>query len=115
MQVIVSSHLSPQDVVIGISHSGSSKDIVDAFKIAKESGATTIAITNNGKSPIQKVSDYILFTASDETKYNILALSSRIAQLAIINAIYFYLVYHKSDTVLESIKETERSLLNKKF
>ncbi len=115
MQVIVSSHLKPGDVVIGISHSGSSKDIVDAFKIAKESGAITIAITNNGKSPIQKFSDYVLFTASDETKYNILALNSRIAQLAIINAIYFYLIYHKSEDVMESIKETERSLLNKKF
>ena len=115
MQVIVASHLAPGDVAIAISHSGSSKDIVEALKIAKEAGATTIAITNSGKSPIQKFSDYLLFTASDETKYNILALNSRIAQLSIINAIYFYLVYHKSEKTLESIKETERALLNKKY
>ena len=115
MQVIVASHLAPGDVAIAISHSGSSKDIVEALKIAKEAGATTIAITNSGKSPIQKFSDFLLFTASDETKYNILALNSRIAQLSIINAIYFYLVYHKSEKTLESIKETERALLNKKY
>lgn len=115
MQVIASSHLTKKDVAIAISHSGSSKDIVDALKIAKEVGATTISITNNGKSPIQKYSDIVLHTASDETNYNILALNSRIAQLSIVNAIYFYLVYHKSDTALEVIKETERSLLSKKF
>ncbi len=115
MQVIAASHLKKDDVVIAISHSGSSKDIVDALKLAKEAGATTIAITNSGKSPIQKYSDIVLYTASDETQYNILALNSRIAQLSIINVIYFYLVYHKSEDVMESIKETERSLLNKKF
>ena len=115
MQVIVASHLTSNDVAIGISHSGSSKDIVEALKIAKESGATTVAITNSGKSPIQKYSDFTLFTASDETKHNILALNSRIAQLSIVNAIYFYLVYNKSDKALESIKETEHSLLSKKY
>lgn len=115
MQVIVASHLTSNDVAIGISHSGSSKDIVEALKIAKESGATTVAITNSGKSPIQKYSDFTLFTASDETKHNILALNSRIAQLSIVNAIYFYLVYNKSDKALESIKETEHSLLTKKY
>ncbi len=115
MQVIAASHLTNKDVAIAISHSGSSKDIVDALKIAKEAGATTIAITNNGKSPIQKYSDLTLFTASDETKHNILALNSRFAQLSIVNAIYFYLVYNQSEKVLESIKDTEHALLSKKY
>ena len=115
MQVIAASHLGGEDVVLAISHSGSSRDIVDALKIAKEAGAVTIAITNCGKSPIQQYSDIVLHTASDETKYNILALNSRIAQLSIVNAIYFYLVYHKPGSVEESIKETERALLSKKY
>ncbi len=115
MQVIAASHLGCEDVAIAISHSGSSKDIVEALKLAGQNGATTIAITNHGKSPIQKVSDVVLYTASDETKHNILALNSRIAQLSIINAIYFYLVFHQSETALQSIKDTERSLLSKKY
>ena len=115
MQVIAASHLSENDIAIGISHSGSSKDIVEALKIAKEHNATTISITNNGKSPILKQSDIVLSTASEETKYNILALNSRIAQLAIIDTLYFYIVYNRSDDVLDSIKETEHSLLTKKY
>lgn len=115
MQVIAASHLGPGDLVLAISHSGSSRDIVDALKIAKEAGAVTVSVTNCGKSPIQQYSDIVLHTASDETKYNILALNSRIAQLSIVNAIYFYLVYHKPGGVQESIKETERALLSKKY
>ncbi len=115
MQVIASSKLCENDVAIGISHSGSSKDIIDALKIAHEHGASTISITNSGKSPILKYSDIVLSTSSDETQYNILALNSRIAQLAIIDTLYFYTVYRLSSNTLESIKETEHSLLSKKY
>lgn len=115
MQVIAASHLTSNDVVIGISHSGSSKDIVEALKKAREHGATTIAITNSGKSPILKHSDIVLSTSSDETQYNILALNSRIVQLAIIDTLYFYIVYNRSNQAIESIKETEHSLLSKKY
>ncbi len=115
MQVIAASHLKKGDVAIAISHSGSSKDIVDALKIAKEHGATTITITNKGKSPILKFSDVVLSTSATETEYNILALNSRIVQLAIIDVLYFYVVYNLSHKALESIKETEHSLLTKKY
>ena len=113
MQAIAASHLGERDVVIGISHSGSSKDIVEALKIAKSRGVTTICITSKGKSPITKVSDIILFTDAEETKYNILALSSRIAQLAIIDAIYYHLICRKKPA--EEIENTERALLSKKY
>lgn len=115
MQVISASHLKENDVAIAVSHSGSSKDIVEALKIAKEHGATTIAITNSGKSPILKQSDIVLSTSSNETQHNILALNSRIAQLAIIDALYFYIVYNRSTDALNSIQETEHSLLSKKY
>ena len=115
MQMIVASHLGRGDVAIAVSHSGSSKDIVEALKVAKEHGATTIAITNVGKSPIDKVSDVVLHTSSAETDYTILALNSRIAQLAIIDTLYYYVVFNLSDKAIESIKETERALKSKKY
>lgn len=115
MQVIAASHLKKGDVAIAISHSGSSKDVVDALAVAKEHGAVTVSITNKGKSPIQKHSDIVLHTSSDETQYNILALNSRIAQLSIIDSLYFYIIYQQSDKALQSIKDTENSLKTKKY
>ena len=112
MQAIAAAHLSGADTLIGVSHS--SVDIVEAMKIAKSKGAFTIAITDCGRSPIDKYSDLKLATAADETNYSILALNSRIAQLAIIDALYFYIIY-RMPGAKNAIEETERALLNKKY
>ena len=115
MQVIAASQLKKGDVAIAVSHSGSSKDIVEALAIAKEKGAVTIAITNAGKSPVVKHSDFVLSTSSEETKYNILGLNSRLVQLAIIDALYYYVVYNRSTEARGSIDATERALQGKKY
>ena len=114
MQAIATAHTNERSVVIGISHSGSSRDIIEAMKTAKACGATTIAITSDAKSPIERVSDIVLRTVSDETNYRILGLSSRIAQLAIIDTIYSYLVC-RLDTAKERIARTEAALETKKI
>lgn len=115
MQAIAASHLSSDDVAIGISHSGSSKDVVEALKLSKNSGASTICITNFGKSPILKHSDIALYTASEETKHNILGMHSRISQLAIIDSIYVYIILQKSREAIKAVQNTERALQSKKY
>ena len=100
-------------VVLGISHSGRSKDIVQSLKTAKENGAVTISLTSDHKSPIVRVSNIVLYTVADETNYRILALNSRITQLAIIDTIYSYLVCH-IPMAEEQIAQTESALRTKK-
>ncbi|MGN1052421.1 MAG: MurR/RpiR family transcriptional regulator [Candidatus Scatosoma sp.] len=113
MQAIAAAHTTNNSVLIGISHSGRSKDIVEAMKIAGENGAAVVALTGAEKSPVNKAAHLVLRTVSDETNYRILGLSSRIAQLAIIDAVYSYLVCHFADAE-EKIAETEAALQNKK-
>ena len=84
-------------------------------KTAKEAGALTICLTNFGNSPIQRYSDIVLNTRSDETKYSILAMSSRIAQLAIFDALYTYIVMNSNKAAVKAIKETETALQSKKY
>lgn len=115
MQAIVASHLKRGSVCIGISHSGSSKDIVEAMRLAQACGATTIGITNYGLSPLAECSDITLFTKSDETKHSILAMSSRIAQLAILDSLYTYIVLNVDKESKQAIYNTELALKDKKF
>lgn len=115
MQMIVTSHLGPEDVVLAISHSGSSVDIVKALEQAQQNGATTISITNHGRSPIVKYSDHCLYTNADETKYTILAMTSRIAQLAIIDTLYTYIVLNGGSQITDAIQNTESALESKKY
>ena len=115
LQAIIASHLDSKSVAIGISHSGSSKDIIEALELSKIGRASTICITNYAESPIVKVSDVTLFTKSHETKHSILAMNSRMAQLAIIDAIYSYIIVNSEKSIISAIYNTEASLQQKKY
>ncbi len=115
LQAIVASHLNRNCVAVGISHSGSSKDIVEAMRLSKIGSAKTICVTNYGASPICDVSDIVLYTKSEETQHSILAMSSRIAQLAIFDAIYSYIVVNADKAAKQAIYNTEIALQNKKY
>ncbi len=115
MQMIAASHLQKGDVALAISHSGSSVDVVKALQCAHEKGAATIAITHYGRSPILKHSDYVLYTNADETKYSILAMTSRLAQLAIIDTLYLRLLIKGGKDITQAIKDTESALETHKY
>ena len=115
MQAIIASHLNRQCVALGISHSGSSKDIIQALQLSKIGSATTICITNYGTSPIVDVCDYALFTKANETQHSILAMSSRIAQLTILDSIYTYIVINTDKQSAQEIYKTEFALKEKKY
>ncbi len=114
MQALVASHLRRGNVALGISHSGASKDIIEALEFSRACGATTICITNYGKPPILAASDIVLFTKAEETKRSILAMSSRIAQLAILDSIYTYIVLNSKGKAQREIFNTEYALQTKK-
>ena len=86
--VIQALRLDKSDVAIGISHSGRSQITVEALKMAKNSDATTIGISNYLKSPLDKHSDIFLCTSFAENRVKVAALSSRIAQMCLLDALY---------------------------
>jgi D-sedoheptulose 7-phosphate isomerase len=50
----------PGDVVVGITTSGTSPNILRAIEAAKRLGATTVAFTGNGGGPLAKLADLVL-------------------------------------------------------
>lgn len=55
------------DVLIGLSTSGNSKNIVSAFETAKEKGMITIAFTGSHGGKLKKLSDQLINIPSDDT------------------------------------------------
>jgi len=55
------------DIFIGISTSGNSKNIINAFNIAKEKSITTIALVGKDGGEMARVADYSLIVPSDST------------------------------------------------
>ena len=56
----------PGDVVIGISGSGNSANILVAFEVAKQRGATTICLSGKGGGKAREVADICVVVPSDK-------------------------------------------------
>ena len=79
--------LGEEDVVVAISHSGSTETIVGTVRTARAHGVTTIVITNYADRALAKECDLPLITAVPETPIGAEAGASRVAQLAILDAL----------------------------
>lgn len=55
------------DVLVGLSTSGNSKNIVNAFEVAKEKKMTTIAFTGSTGGKLRNLSDILINIPSDDT------------------------------------------------
>lgn len=84
-QMIRSNSLSEDAVIVAISLTGSTKDIVDAVENGKKQGARVIAITNYMESPLASFADNILLTSAKENPLDSGSLVSKISQLYIID------------------------------
>jgi DNA-binding MurR/RpiR family transcriptional regulator len=76
------------DVAVGISHSGHTRDVVEALDLARQRGAVTIAVTNFPRSPVVSVAELALITAAAETTFRSGALSGRQAQMFVVDLLY---------------------------
>ncbi|WP_134702371.1 MurR/RpiR family transcriptional regulator [Ammoniphilus sp. YIM 78166] len=115
LQAIQASLLQKGDVVLGVSHSGVNKDILENLKIAKEAGAHIITITRYGKTPISQLADVSLFTASRETIFRSEALSSRLAQLCIIDALYVGMAMTRFDETMSNTEKIREAISQKRL
>lgn len=88
MMLSLVGHLEEGDVFIAISNSGKTKDVLELSRFAKKKGATILAITKLGKSPLFKEADIKLCTPDMEQDNRIGSIASRMAQLNIIDSLY---------------------------
>jgi DNA-binding MurR/RpiR family transcriptional regulator len=98
--------LGPDDVAVGISHTGTTIDTVDAIRVAREQGARTIVVTNFARSPIAAVADLLLVTAARETTFRSGAMASRIAQLALVDCLFAGVAQRSYDDSIAALKRT---------
>lgn len=96
--------MDSDSLAIGISYMGKSKDTVDTLRIAKERGAKTVCITCFPSGAITKISDIKLILSTRESKMMREAISSRIAQIALIDSLYVAVALENPDAVIEKIE-----------
>ena len=94
------------DVAVGLSHTGTTVDTIDALTEARAHGATTVAITNFPWSPITEVADYVLLTAARETAFRSGAMTSRIAQLTVVDCLFVTLAQRDLPRTMDALERT---------
>lgn len=105
LELIMSSQLNKEDVLIAISHSGRSKSVLDCVRVAKKMGAITIAITNFPISPLAKNVDILLLTAAfSKQPATGEVMSKRVAELCIIESLYTNYLLKKGKAARDRLK-----------
>ncbi len=110
MQIVAASSLKGGDTAIGISHSGSTVDVVNAIRLARMNGATTIAITSGLRSPLAEQAEILLQTTSQEIPIYGEFLRARIGQLFIVDLLYIGVVFTLGDRARRSLETTARAI-----
>jgi RpiR family carbohydrate utilization transcriptional regulator len=82
------SKFTENDVLIVISHSGRTQSLYEVAKCARLNKAKIIAITNYPFSPIAKLVDAVILTASFSPNIYNEIMAKRIPELSVIEALY---------------------------
>ena len=107
--------LKETDVAIGISHSGYSQETAHTLKIAKQNGATTVALTHSLRSPITEHADFVLVNGNKQGKLQGDSIGTKIAQLFVLDLIYALLVQAEQDAATKAKQKKLNVILEQRI
>lgn len=88
-QLFTSASLGRGDIVIAISHTGETSQVIETLCASRDKGVRTVGLTNYPQSSLAQASEFVLMTAFPEQRINAAVSSSRIAQMCVIDSLYF--------------------------
>ena len=106
--IMMASIMEKGDLLIAISHSGETDEIIKTVKLAKENEVDVISITKKKESSLKDISDIHLEYISEETLLETGSISSKLAQIFLIDLIYTQVVKEiSSEAIDRKIKTTD--------
>lgn len=114
-RLCIANQAGPEDVLFAISHSGSSKAVVDNTALAKKTNTKVIVLTGSMKSPLTALADVQLYTLSDETKHSLSSISSRLAQLAVVDVLHTIISNRNKEHIVERIENINTQMASLKY
>ncbi|HLO03482.1 MAG TPA: MurR/RpiR family transcriptional regulator [Symbiobacteriaceae bacterium] len=114
-QLMAASILGPGDVLVAVSHSGGSREIIETLELASRQGATTILVTGFPRSPATRAAHINLFAICRETQFQTDAMTSRIVQLAVLDTLIVSMIFANKERATATIHETSFAAARKKL
>ncbi|MFB9216552.1 MurR/RpiR family transcriptional regulator [Vibrio sinaloensis] len=112
IQIANASALNENDVLIALSYSGRSREILRVAQIAKGRKAKIITISQLAPTPLDKYADIKLMTAADEEHIRSSSITARDSQLLITDLLFIALTQQEegADQLIEQSKSAVAAL-----
>ncbi len=111
IQLMQASLMNEEDCAIITTHTGLTIETMRIAETAKKNGAKLIVITSYPSCSLAKIADVTFISVAEETGYRSESLSSRIAQLAIIDSLFTIVMFRSENAASESLHRI-RSAIN---
>jgi len=109
-QLTYASNMTSQDVAVLISMSGKTKEILEVLALAKQCQTPTIALTKYNKTPLALNADTVMYISAPEISIRSGAMSSRLAQLMVIDALFTAVAHMDYDTIAVNLEKSHESI-----
>jgi DNA-binding MurR/RpiR family transcriptional regulator len=107
------SMLKEGDVLIAISHSGTTEETLGVIKAFKKKGVKVVLLTNALRGPSLTLADFVLHTAARETTFRSGATASRIAQLTVVDFLCVSLAQRNWSGTKAALDESRTAVANR--
>ncbi len=101
--------LDNKSLIVAISHSGRSKDILETVKIAKQSRAKVITVTAT-KSPLAEIGDVNFSVDVDEDSDIFSPVKSRLAQMIVLDILAVGIAVKGGEEMLQQLARARRAI-----
>lgn len=88
MQAMAAAMMQPQDAVLFFSYSGSTTDMLDTLRTAREQGGKVILVTRFPNSPGAELADFVLQCGANENPLQSGSIPARIAQMYLVDILF---------------------------
>lgn len=112
-QRMAASLLSPADVLVAISHSGRSRELLDAVKLALKNGCPVVAITASN-TPLAQQATVLLRADTQEDTDIYSPMISRLVHLALIDVLALGVALKYGDDASRVLEKTKQSLRDRR-
>ncbi|OLN21974.1 RpiR family transcriptional regulator [Domibacillus antri] len=108
---IVANANQEEDVVVGISFSGETIEVIKIIELAKKKGVKTISLTRYGQSTLADLADISLYTSpTKEANFRSGATSSRLAQLHVLDILFMSVASKQYESTIGYLDATREAI-----
>lgn len=109
-QLTYAASMTAQDVAVLISMSGTTSEVLELLSIIKRCNTPSIALTKYSKTPLALNADTVLYISSQEITMRSGAMSSRLAQLMVIDALFTAVAHMDYDSIAGNLEKSHDTI-----